>query len=527
MLNVQHPCDEGVVLAARPPARRAEAGRAWVLAATILGSSLAFIDGTVVNVALPALQRDLGATVADVQWVVEAYALLLSALLLVGGSLGDRLGRRRVYAIGVCIFAAASALCGAAATVEQLVVVRAVQGAGAALVVPGSLAIISASFGARERGRAIAIWSSFSALTGAAGPVFGGWLIEHLSWRWAFSANVPLGVVVLALLRHVPESRDPEPAGPLDWPGAVLVTIGLGGVVYGLVESARIDAPAWHVWGALAAGNAALLTFAAVEARSRSPMVPPMLFRSRTFTGANVLTFFLYGALGSTFFFLPLNLIQVQGYSATAAGAASLPFVSILFLLSRWSADLVDWFGAKVPLVVGPTITAAGYVLLARQGIGGPYWTTFFPPLVTLGLGMAVSVAPLTTTVMNAVDARHAGIASGINNAVSRTAGLLAVALMGVLVVHVFGRELDRRLARAALAPDVVAALQVERVKLAGAEPPRDATTLERDAVRRAVAEAFVAGFRAMALVAAALALAAAGTAALMIDGTPGRQPTR
>jgi len=524
MLNVQHPCDEGVVLAARPPARRAEAGRAWVLAATILGSSLAFIGGTVVNVALPALQRDLGATVADVQWVVEAYALLLSALLLVGGSLGDRLGRRRVYAIGVCIFAAASALCGVAATVEQLVVVRAVQGAGAALVVPGSLAIISASFGVRERGWAIAIWSSFSALTSAAGPVFGGWLTEHLSWRWAFSANVPLGAVVLALLRHVPESRDPEPTGPLDWPGAVLVTIGLGGVVYGLVESARIDAPAWHVWGALAAGTAALLTLAAVEARSRSPMVPPTLFRSRTFTGANVLTFFLYGGLGSTFFFLPFNLIQVQRYSATAAGAASLPFVSILFLLSRRSADLVDRFGAKVPLVVGPTITAAGYVLLARQGIGGSYWTTFFPPLVTLGLGMAVSVAPLTTTVMNAVDVRHAGIASGINNAVSRTAGLLAVALMGVLVVHVFGRELDRGLARAALAPDVVAAMRVERVKLAGAEPPRDATTHERDAVRRAVAEAFVAGFRAMALVAAALALAAAGTAALMIDGVPSRR---
>jgi EmrB/QacA subfamily drug resistance transporter len=523
MLNVKHPCDEGVVLAARPPEPHAEAARPWVLPATILGSSLAFIDGTVVNVALPALQRDLGATVADVQWVVEAYALLLSALLLVGGSLGDRLGRRRVYAIGVCVFAAASALCGLAPTIGQLVVARAVQGAGAALVVPGSLAIISASFGARERGRAIAIWSSFSALTSAAGPVFGGWLIEHLSWRWAFCTNVPLGAAVLALLRHVPESRDPDATGPLDWPGAVLVTIGLGGMVYGLVESARIDARAWHVWGGLAGGTAALVAFVRVEGRSTSPMVPPSLFRSRTFTGANVLTFFLYGALGSTLFFLPLNLIQVQRYSATAAGAASLPFVTILFLLSRWSADLVDRFGAKVPLVVGPTITAAGYVLLARQGIGGSYWTTFFPPLVTLGFGMAVSVAPLTTTVMSAVDAHHAGVASGINNAVSRTAGLMAVALMGVLVVHVFDRELDRRLATATLAPDVVAALKIERVKLAGAEPSPDATAGERDAVRRAVAEAFVAGFRSMAVVAAALALAAAGTAALMIGGAPSR----
>jgi len=524
MLNVKHPCDEGIVLAAPAPDPGAEVARPWVLAATILGSSLAFIDGTVVNVALPALQRDLGATVADVQWVVEAYALLLSALLLVGGSLGDRLGRRRVYAIGVCVFAAASALCGVAATVGQLVVARAVQGAGAALVVPGSLAIISASFGARERGHAIAIWSSFSALTSAAGPLFGGWLIEHLSWRWAFCANVPLGAAVLVLLRRVPESRDPDPAGPLDWPGAALVTIGLGGLVYGLVESTRMR----HVWGALAVGTAALLAFAVAESRRRSPMVPPALFRSRTFTGANVLTFFLYGALGSTFFFLPLDLIQVQGYSATAAGAAGLPFVTILFLLSRQSADLVDRFGAKVPLVVGPTLTAAAYVLLARQGIGGSYWSTFFPPLVMLGLGMALSVAPLTTTVMNAVDVRHAGVASGINNAVSRTAGLLTVALMGVVVLHVFERDLDRRLATASVAPDVVAAVRVERVKVAGAEAPVDATPRERDVVRRAVAEAFVAGFRWMTLVAAVLALAAAGTAALTIDGaTPRRTASR
>ena len=383
MLNVKHPCDEAIVLAAPPPERHAGAARPWVLAATILGSSLAFIDGTVVNVALPALQRDLGATVADVQWVVEAYALMLSALLLVGGSLGDRLGRRRVYAVGVCVFAAASALSGVAATVRQLVIARAIQGAGAALVVPGSLAIISASFVTQERGRAIAIWSSFSALTSAAGPVLGGWLIEHLSWRSAFYANVPFGAAVLILLRRVPESRDPDATGPLDWPGAVLVTIGLGGLVYGLVESPRSG----HLWSALAVGTAALVAFAVVEARSRSPMVPPALFRSRTFTGANVLTFFLYGALGSTFFFLPLDLIQVQGYSATAAGAAGLPFVTILFLLSRQSADLVDRFGAKVPLVVGPTLTAAAYVLLARQGIGGSYWSTFFPPLVMLGLG--------------------------------------------------------------------------------------------------------------------------------------------
>jgi EmrB/QacA subfamily drug resistance transporter len=518
---VKQPCDEGVVLAARPSVVPAKAVRPWVLATTILGSSLAFVDGTVVNVALPALQRELGATVADVQWVVEAYALLLSALLLVGGAMGDRFGRRRIYASGIVVFAAASAACGLAGSVRQLVLARAVQGAGAALLVPGSLAIISASFPQRERGRAIGTWSGFSGIATAFGPVLGGWLIEHRSWRWAFFMNLPMAVVVLFLLfRHVPESRDPE-AGPLDWPGAALVTLGLGGIVYALLHSSHL---AWgnpRVSGALTVGVGALLAFGAVEARSRHPMVPLALFRSRTFTGANLVTLFLYAALGSVFFFLPLDLIQVHGYSATAAGAAGLPFVVVLFVLSRWSGGLVDRYGARLPLVVGPTIAAVGFVLLALPGTGGSYWRTFFPAMVTLGLGMAVSIAPLTTTVMNAVDVRHAGIASGINNAVSRAAGLLAIAVMGVLVVHVFDGELDRRLATVSVAPEVVAAFAPERVKLGGAEAPPDAPASDRSAIRQAVAEAFVAGFRWMALVAAALALASSATAALTIDRGP------
>ena len=527
MAIYKQPCDEGVVLAAPPSLPPAEPARRWVLAATILGSSLTFVDGTVVNVALPALQRELGATVGDVQWVVEAYGLLLSALLLVGGSLGDRFGRRRVYAMGIVLFAAASAACGLAGSVRELVVARGLQGAGAALLVPGSLAIISASFPARERGRAIGTWSGFSAIATAFGPVLGGWLIENRSWRWAFFMNLPVAVAVLGLLYwRVPESRDPEAAGPLDWPGAALVTIGLGGIVYGLLESSHL---AWghpRVAGALGAGLAGLLAFGAVEARSRSPMVPLALFRSPTFTGANLLTLFLYGALGGVFFFLPLDLIQVQRYSATAAGAAGLPFIVVLFLLSRWSGGLVDRFGARRPLIVGPLIAAAGFVLLALPGIGGSYWNTIFPAMVALGLGMAVSIAPLTTTVMNAVDVRHAGIASGINNAVSRAAGLLAVALMGVLVVHVFDAEVDRRLATVSLAPRVVAAVAAERVKLGGAEAPPEASPSERIAIRQAVGGAFVAGFRWMALAAAGLALASAATAALLIDGPrAGRVP--
>ena len=458
---------------------------------------------------------------ADVQWVVEAYALLLSALLLVGGALGDRLGRRRVYAVGILLFAAASIACGLARGVRQLVTARAVQGLGAALLVPGSLAIISASFPERERGRAIGTWSGFSAMTTACGPVLGGWLIEHLSWRWAFFVNVPIAAAVLGLLFwRVPESRD-EGASRIDWPGATLVTSGLGGVVYGLVESSRQGWGGSRVLLGLAAGCACLLAFGVVEARSGSAMVPMALFRSRNFNAANLLTLLLYGALGGIFFFVPLDLIQVQGYSATAAGSAGLPFVLILFLLSRWSGGLVDRFGARLPLVVGPITAAAGCALLALPSIGGSYWTTFFPAMVVLGLGMAVSIAPLTTTVMNAVDARHGGVASGINNALSRTAGLLAVALMTGVVLHVFANEMDRRLIDLNLTPDVVTALEAERVKLGGAKVPPTVPPSDRLEVDRLLAEAFVSGFRCVALLAAALALASSATAALMIDREP------
>jgi len=494
----------------------------------ILGSSLAFVDGTVVNVALPALQRDLGVAMADVQWVVEAYALLLSALLLVGGALGDRLGRRRVYAGGIVLFAAASVACGIASGIRQLVTARAIQGVGAALLVPGSLAIISASFPERERGRAIGTWSGFSAITTACGPVLGGWLIDHLSWRWAFFVNVPVAVGVLALLLWVPESRD-EGAGRIDWAGATLVTLGLGGVVYGLIESSRLGWGDARVLLGLAGGVVALLAFVAVEARSRSPMIPLALFRSRNFSGANLLTLLLYGALAGVFFFVPLDLIQVRRYSATAAGAAGLPFVTILFLLSRWSGGLLDRLGARLPLVVGPMIAAAGCALLALPGIGGSYWTPFFPAMVVLGFGMAVSIAPLTTTVMNAVDMRHGGVASGINNAVSRTAGLLAIALMAGLFLHVFTNEMDRRLTALNLAPEVAAALDAERVKLGGAEVPANARPSDRTIVDEIRAAAFVRGFRWVALLAAALALASSAAAALMIDrdirATPANSP--
>lgn len=481
----------------------------WVLAATILASSMAFIDGTVVNVALPFLQTNLNATAIGIQWVVEAYSLFLSALLLVGGSLGDRYGRRRIFNIGVVIFAIASACCGLAANIEQLIVARSIQGIGGALLVPGSLALISSSFNEKERGKAIGTWSGFSAITTAIGPVLGGWLVEHWSWRAAFFLNLPLAVAVLVIsVWKVPETREKNHHGRLDWLGAALATIGLGGVVYGLIESPRLGFSNRIVLVTLIGGVLALAAFVFNEARTKNPMVPLGLFKSRDFAGANILTLFLYAALSGMFFFFTLNLIQIQGYSATAAGGALLPFVALMFSLSRWSGGLIDRFGARLPLTIGPTIAAAGFALLAIPSISGNYWTSFFPAILVLGLGLAISVAPLTTTVMTAVGEEQAGVASGINNAVSRTAGLLAIAVFGVVMFHAFSQRLVSRMNEVQVDEQLKHSMYDQRVKLAALEVPSNTDAATREQVKSVVADSFVFGFRVIMFTAAGLALA-------------------
>ncbi len=515
--TVKSPCDEGVIRSKLPSAPCLQNARVWVLVATILGSSMAFIDSTVVNVALPTLQTDLKATVADVQWVVESYALFVAALILVGGSLGDRFGRRRCFLLGVTLFAIASTGCGLAATIGQLIVARGLQGVGGALLIPGSLAIIGASFGDEQRGRAIGLWSGFTAMTSAAGPVLGGWLIETFSWRWIFLINLPLAAIVLVVsLWHVPESRDVE-ASRLDWLGALLAIGGLGSIVYGLLASANVGFNA-VVIGAIAIGMAILGLFFWVESHLASPMLPLSLFRSRTFSGANLLTFLLYSALGGALFFLPFNLIQVQGYSATAAGAALVPFPIIMFLLSHWSGGLVDRYGARLPLMVGPTIAAIGFGLMTLPGIGGSYWTTFFPAVVVLGLGMAICVAPLTTAVMNAVNVRYVGAASGVNNAVSRIASLLAIALLGIVMLSRFNESLNQRIIPLHLSPEAQQFLDTQRVNLAAATVPSGLSAEVKMALQGAIAAAFVDGFRLVMGIALGLAIASAIAAALMIE---------
>ena len=518
----RQPCDESVLRcrAAEQPCT-ARTG-ALVLAATVIGSSMAFIDGTVVNVALPTIQQDLDASVASLQWIVESYALLLSALILVGGAMGDRYGRKRIFAVGIGIFALASAWCGLAPDTEQLILARAVKGVGAALLVPGSLALITATFSIEQRGRAIGTWSALTALAMAFGPVLGGWLVDNVSWRWIFFINLPLAAAVLLILRlGVPESRDDASDGPLDWRGASYATFGLGAFVFGLIEAGPrgLDDPL--VLGALAFSLPLLALFVRCQRRGKAPMMPPVLFRSIPFSGANLITLLLYAALGGALFFFPFSLVQLHGYSATEAGAAFLPLVLIMFGLSRWSGGLVDRFGGKLPLTVGPIIAAVGFSLFALPGLEGSYWTTFFPAVVVLGLGLAISVPPLTTVVLGAVDDRYAGVASGVNNAVARTAGLLAIALMGLLMDAVFNESLDFDIISLSLPEDARAALDAERVKLAAAMPPPGLSDGLRAAVDLAIRNAFLLGFQIVMLLAAALSLLSACIALLTIGGKP------
>ncbi len=407
---------------------------AWVLVAAILGSAMTFIDSTAVNVSLPILQRELHTTTGQTQWVIEGYALFLSALILLGGALGDLYGRRLVFGAGIVLFAAASLACAFAPSADLLIAARCVQGIGGALSTPGSLALISAAYEGDARGRAIGLWSGFSALTAAFGPILGGWLTQSFSWRYIFIINLPIAAIVLLILVfRVGESRDETADRRIDVAGAALATIGLGLLVYGLIgmNAGRVTAPAA---GAVFVGLAALATFVLFEWRTPDPMVRCDLFASRDFSAANVYTFFLYTAVGGSLYFVPFVLINVHHYSPTGAGAALLPFIAIMVAASRWSGGLVGRVGPRMPLLLGSILAGVGFLAYALPGSGGSYWTTFFPAATILGLGGALFVAPLTTTVMNSVPVEHSGVASGINNAVARTAGLIGVAALGVIV---------------------------------------------------------------------------------------------
>ncbi|CAL1690262.1 Multidrug resistance protein Stp [Brevundimonas subvibrioides] len=423
----------------------------WILAATVLGSALTFIDGSALGVALPAIQRDLGAGPAAAQWISNAYLLTLGALVLIGGAAGDRFGRKRVFLIGVAFFALASIACGLAPTAALLIAGRALQGIGAALLTPGALALIGANFPERERGAAFGTWAGAGALFGMVGPLVGGWLADHADWRFIFWINVPLAALtVVVALKAVPESRDEEATG-LDWPGAVLGISGLGALIWGLTAGPDLGWTHPGVLSGLGGGLLLLIAFLWAEAKEAHPMMPLTLFRSRVFSGINALTLLLYFALSGAMFFLPFELIRVHGWSATGAGSAMLPFAVVMGLFSGVAGRLADQFGAKLSLSVGPMLAGVGLALLALMSPDAGYVTGPLAGMTVLAIGMTLAVGPLTAAVMGAVEPGHTGVASGVNNAVARIAGLLAIALLGVLLSAVFVAGVDSPDARAQL----------------------------------------------------------------------------
>jgi EmrB/QacA subfamily drug resistance transporter len=478
---------------------------------------MAFIDGTVVNVALPALQKSLHADVVGVQWIVESYGLFLSALILAGGALGDSLGRRKVFLGGTILFTLASVACGISTNLTELLIARCVQGIGAAALVPGSLALISAAYDEQSRGRAIGTWSGFTAMTTAFGPVLGGWFVEHASWHWVFLMNVPLAVLVIAIsLKFVPESRNPD-AQQIDWAGAVLATLCLGLLVFGFVESSSLGWKSGYVIGGIVLGVLLLVVFVYVERHKRSPMMPLDLFHSRDFTGANLLTLLLYAAIGVFFFVFALLAIQVQHYSPFATGAASLPFILLMFVLSRWSGGLVARYGARIPLIIGPLIAAGGFLLFAYFAAGGPYARTLLPAFLVLGFGLAISVAPLTTVVMDSAKSERAGAASGINNAVARVAGVVAIAVFGVVMVHAFGNQMDRSLQHANLGSEALTEMRQHYLDMGAMAVPPGLDEQQSQAVEDARSSAFIFAFREVMVICAVLAIASAAVSLRMI----------
>ncbi len=521
------PCDELIIRSTRSTASCAKRQQRWVLAACVLGSSMAFIDSSVVNVALPKMETDLGVTLPAVTWVINAYTLCMSALLLIGGALADQMGRRRIFVTGLVIFAIASVGCGLSPGVQLLVLARAIQGVGAALLIPCSLAIIGAVFSEKERGAAIGVWSGASAIAAGGGPLLGGWLVDHVSWRAIFLINPLIAVpTLLIVLRHVPESVDPDAPKGLDLRGAVLAFLGLGLLVYGLITASPKGWGNSLVIMALCTGVALLLGFGLAERYGRTPMMPLSLFHSLTFSGVNILTLLLYGALGGAMFFLPFLLIQVHGYSATEAGAVFLPFTVLLALLSRWGGKLVDRVGARLPLIAGPLVVGAGFFLLSMPGTAGAYWKTFLLPMLVLGLGMAITVAPLTTTVLNSVPEHQTGVASGINNAVAQVASLLLIAVLSTIGMATLNRSLNAHLDASHASTEVRTITDMARSGPVMQPMPSNASPETRRAAHTIIADSFTEMTRMVLLIATGLALASAVSAAMTIRPA-GRRPAR
>ncbi len=499
----QQPCDQAQLRLARRRAACPQRDKPWVLASAILGSSLAFIEGSVVNLALPAIQHELDIDSAAVQWVMNAYLLVLGSFMLVGGSLGDRVGLRRIFILGNVVFGVGALACAIAPSLLLLIAARCVQGLGGALLVPASLALIGSYFTDEERGRAIGTWAGASALTTAIGPVLGGWLVDQWGWPAVFWLVAPFALVTLTIAAWRVPADTVEEKAPLDYLGAALLALSLATLIYALVDPDS----AWHAM--LFLGIAAMLAVAFIwrEKHFSSPLLPLGLFASRTFSGANLMTFLLYAALSGALYFLPFNLIQVQGYSATAAGAAFLPMTLMLGFGSTLAGDLIRRFDPRTVLTVGPIITGVGFLGLALPDADAAFATGFLPAILVIGLGMTISVAPLTTVIMGAVAEHQTGVASGINNTAARLAGVISVAVLTAIAVGWFSTSLEDSLRGSAVPPAVTEDLLANASRLAELKPPDDLPPPVARTVDAAIATSYVGAFRIIVVICGLLAI--------------------
>ena len=484
----------------------------WIMASVILASSMAFIDSTALNVVLPSLQKELNATGTDLFWVLNSYLLMLAALILPGGSLGDKLGRKKIFMIGISVFIISSAACGFAPTVIYLNIFRSIQGIGGALMIPGSLSIITTSFPG-ERGKAIGTWSAITTMVTIGGPILGGALADAGLWRMIFFINVPIGLASLIILWFkVPESSDEETDHSLDYPGAVATIFGLALLTFGFLRI-PLTGFNWQVYLSLGGGLISLIVFIIIERKSRHPMMPLQLFTNKAFSGTNLLTFFLYAGLFSGMLFLTLNMVQVQGYSQLQAGMTFLPFTILMITISRWAGRLVDKYGPRWFLILGPAATGMGFLLLSFvKQTNGPleYWTTYFPGIFVLGLGMSFTVTPLTTTVMGALPNHYSGTASGINNAITRISNVFSNAIIGALAILFFTGYLHLAVKEIPLKEESRLEVVAQAANLGDAKVPSKVEGENKEKVKLAYKEGFISAYvRVMRI---CVALSAMGT---------------
>jgi EmrB/QacA subfamily drug resistance transporter len=502
--------------------RVASARGRWILAATILGSGMVFLDGTVVNVALPQIQSDLAAPLSGLQWIVDAYALFLASLLLVGGSLGDIYGRKRLYIVGLAVFTLSSLACGLAPSLSVLIAARAVQGVGGALLVPGSLAMIQAVIAREDASRAIGTWTGLSGVSAAGGALFGGFLIHAISWRAIFVLNVPLALAAAWITQtQVPENRNPDAWRNLDWIGAAATVVGLGGLSFGLIEGPERGWTSPLVLASFVVGVAALALFPVWESRTDHPIAPLRLFRIRNFTGSNLVTLGIYFTFYGALFFVVLDLEQVLGYTPLGAGAALLPITALLMVVSPRMGVLMNRTGARLPMVVGPLVIGFGFTLLLASGRSASYVVSFLPAIIIMGLGMSIFVTPLTATVMGSVPASDVGTASGVNNAVSRVAAVLAIAVLGVIFAARFESDLSAKLEHLGLPSAARHALVTHADRLADDPIPRGLSRTQHVAARNAIQDAYISAFHWVVGSCALLCLICAGLSALLIRDAP------